>query len=309
MHAGHGHHHTASATTDRRLLGGALALILALMAGEVAAGLAARSLALVSDAAHLLTDAAALVLALVAMRLAVRPPRGGYTYGLRRAEILSAQANGLSLLLLAVWLAVEAVRRLVHPPAVHGGLVLATALAGVVVNLAASLLIARADRDSLNVQGAFQHILTDLYAFLATALAGLVILLSGFSRADGIATLVVAALMVRSGVGLLGASGRILLEAAPAGLDPDRLGAALAGVPDVREVHDLHVWQIGAGQPALSAHVLVAPEGDCHHTRRALEGLLHDRYGIRHTTLQVDHAPGELLQIDRGPNGQQRPTH
>ena len=300
----HGHHHGPSGTADRRLLGGALALIVALMAGEVVAGLTARSLALLSDAAHLLTDAAALVLALVAMRLAVRPPRGGYTYGLRRAEILSAQANGLTLLLLAAWLVVEAVRRLVSPPLVHGGLMLATALAGAAVNVAATVLISRADRHSLNVQGAFQHILTDLYAFLATAVAGLVIVLTGFGRADGIATLLVAALMVRSAVGLLRASGRILLEAAPAGLDPQRLGVALAAVPGVREVHDLHVWQIGSDQPALSAHVLVAADRNCHDTRRALEDLLHDGYGIRHTTLQVDHAGGDLLQIGQPPSQQ-----
>jgi cobalt-zinc-cadmium efflux system protein len=307
----HGHHHGPTGTADRRLLGGALALIVALMAGEVVAGLVARSLALLSDAAHLLTDAAALVLALVAMRLAVRPPRGGYTYGLRRAEILSAQANGLTLLLLAVWLAVEAVRRLVSPAEVRGGLMLATAVAGAVVNVAATWLISRADRHSLNVQGAFQHILTDLYAFLATAVAGLVIVLTGFGRADGVATLLVAALMVRSAVGLLRASGRILLEAAPAGLDPQRLGVALAAVPGVREVHDLHVWQIGSDQPALSAHVLVAADRNCHETRRALEDLLHDGYGIRHTTLQVDHAGGDLLQIGQPPGqppGQQSPA-
>ena len=303
----HGHNHAPSGTADRRLLAAALALILALMAGEVVAGLLAHSLALLSDAAHLLTDAAALVLALVAMRLAVRPPRGGYTYGLRRAEILSAQANGLSLLLLAVWLVVEAVRRLIHPALVHGGLMLSTAVAGALVNVAATWLIARADRRSLNIQGAFQHILTDLYAFLATAVAGLVIVLGGFDRADGIATLVVAALMVRSAAGLLRSSGRILLEAAPAGLDPHRLGEALAGVPGVREVHDLHVWQIGSDQPALSAHVLVAADRNCHDTRRALEDLLHDGYGIRHTTLQVDHAGGDLLQIGH-PRSQQQPA-
>ena len=307
MGDGHGHHHGPTGNADRRLLAAALALIVALMAGEVVAGLVARSLALLSDAAHLLTDAAALVLALVAMRLAVRPPRGGYTYGLRRAEILSAQANGLTLLLLAVWLAVEAVRRLVSPLSVHGGLVLATALAGAAVNVAATVLISRADRRSLNIQGAFQHILTDLYAFLATAVAGLVIVLTGFSRADGVATLLVAALMVRSAVGLLRASGRILLEAAPPGLDPQTLGSVLAAVAGVREVHDLHVWQIGSDQPALSAHVLVAADRNCHDTRRALEDLLHDGYGISHTTLQVDHAGGDLLQIGQPP-GQQSPA-
>src|SRR5437763_296436 len=199
MTAHHHHRHGATAGGDRRWLSAALALIASFMAVEVVIGLLAHSLALISDAAHMLTDAASLGLALVAMRLAARPPRGGYTYGLKRAEILSAQANGLTLLLLAAVLVYHAVLRLVHPPAVAGGVVLATALAGVVVNLIATALLGRADRTSLNVQGAFQHILTDLYAFAATALAGLVVLTTGFSRADGLASLIVVLLMVRAG--------------------------------------------------------------------------------------------------------------
>ncbi|MBO0867154.1 MAG: cation transporter [Micromonosporaceae bacterium] len=291
-----------------RSLGAALALLLAYMAVEVVLALAAGSLALLSDAAHMLTDAAALALALFAMRLAARPPRAGFTYGLRRAEILSAQANGLVLLLLAGWLGYEAVRRLVHPPTVVGGVVLGTALAGVAVNVAATWLLSRANRTSLNVEGAFQHILTDLYAFVATALAGLVILLTGFGRADGIATLVVVVLMVRAAVGLLRDSGRILLEAAPAGLRPEALGGRLAAVDGVAEVHDLHIWEIASGQPALSAHVLVAPEYDCHAARRQMEALLREEYRIAHTTLQVDHAQSDLLQIRRAQPGPPRPS-
>ena len=192
--------------TDHRRLWIALCLILLLMAVEVVAGIAAGSLALLSDAAHMLTDAAAIALALFAGHLAKRPPRGGYTYGLRRAEILSAQANGATLLALAAVIAFEAVRRLIDPPSVEGGLVIAVALAGVAVNLAATWVLAGADRDSLNVEGAFQHILTDLFAFIATAIAGAVILLTGFGQADGIAALIVAALMPR------GAQGPIKLE-------------------------------------------------------------------------------------------------
>jgi cobalt-zinc-cadmium efflux system protein len=300
----HGHPHGPVAGGDRRYLSGALALIVAFMAAEVVVGLVASSLALLSDAAHMLTDAVSLVLALVAMRLAARPPRGGYTYGLKRTEILSAQANGLTLLLLAAWLTIEAVRRLIHPAPVVGTLVLATAVVGIGVNLLAGWLISRANRRSLNIEGAFRHIVTDLYAFLATALAGLVIVLTGLRRADGAATLVVALLMVKAGLELLAASGRILLEAAPAGIDPAQVGARLAAVDTVSEVHDLHVWQITSDQPALSAHVLVVPEGDCHATRRALENLLREEYRITHTTLQVDHAAGGLLQI-----GRPRPPH
>jgi cobalt-zinc-cadmium efflux system protein len=285
-----GHGHAVSAETDRRWPTIALALITVFMAGEVAVGIAARSLALISDAAHMLTDAAAIVLALVAMRLAARPPKGGYTYGLKRAEILSAQANGLTLLLLGGWLAYEAVHRLIDPPPVAGGLVVATAAAGVAVNIAAAWCMSKANRTSLNVEGAFQHILNDLFAFIATLVAGLVMVFTGFTRADAIASLIVVALMAVAGVRLLRDSGRILLEAAPAGIDVDAVGAQLAGVPAVVEVHDLHLWQITSGQAALSAHVIVADHADCHTIRTALQALLRERHGINHTTLQVDHA-------------------
>jgi cobalt-zinc-cadmium efflux system protein len=283
------HEHGSAPSADARWLSGALALILAFMAGEVVAGLAAHSLALISDAAHMLTDAASIVLALVVMRLAARPARGSYTYGLKRTEILSAQANGLTLLLLALWLTYEAIRRLIEPPEVEGGLVVITAIVGIVVNIAAAWSISKANRSSLNVEGAFQHILTDLYGFIATALAGVVVLTTGFARADAIASLVVVALMVRAGVGLVRESGRIFLEAAPAGMDPDALGDSLVALPRIDEIHDLHVWQITSGEVALSAHVLVEPGADCHGLRRDLEKVLATDYQITHTTLQVDH--------------------
>jgi cobalt-zinc-cadmium efflux system protein len=287
----HGHSHGPAPGADPRWLSGALALILAFMAGEIAAGLAAHSLALISDAAHMLTDAAAIALVLVTARLAARPAAGGYTYGLKRTEIMSAQANGITLVLLAAWLGYSAIRRLVTPPAVSGGAVLGVALAGVAVNVAAALLIARAGgRGNLAVAGAFRHILTDLYAFVATAAAGLVIVLTGFDRADAIATLVVVVLMLHAGYGLIRDSGRIFLEAAPAGLDPAAVGAAMAARPHVAEVHDLHIWEISSGLPAASAHVLVAPGYDCHAVRADLEAFLSGVYGITHATLQVDHA-------------------
>jgi cobalt-zinc-cadmium efflux system protein len=288
------HAHGPAAGADARWLSGALALILAFMAGEVVAGLAAHSLALISDAAHMLTDAASIALVLITARLAARPPTGGYTYGLKRTEILSAQANGITLVLLAIWLGYSAIRRLVTPPHVAGGPVLAVALAGVAVNLAAAALIARAGADggrrSLNLAGAFKHVVTDLYAFAATAVAGAVILATGFARADAIATLVVVALMLHAGYGLIRDSGRIFLEAAPADLSPAAVGAAMAARPHVSEVHDLHIWEITSGQPAASAHVLVAPGEDCHAVRADLEAFLSGEYGITHATLQVDHA-------------------
>ncbi|HEX2161392.1 MAG TPA: cation diffusion facilitator family transporter [Thermoleophilaceae bacterium] len=296
------HAHGIPREGDGRRLWIALGLILALMAGEVVAGIVAGSLALLSDAAHMLTDAAAIALALFAARLAARPPRGGYTYGLRRAEILSAQANGATLLALAAVIGFEAVRRIADPPSVEGGLVLVVALVGVAVNVLATWVLAGANRDSLNVEGAFQHILTDLFAFIATAVAGAVILTTGFGQADGIAALIVAALMTRAGWGLLRDSGRILLEGSPRGIDPNQIAQALADEPDVVGVHDLHVWEVTSGFPALTAHVLLEPDCDCHQRRRDFEAMLHDRFGIDHTTIQVDHAHAEQgpIELERG---------
>jgi cobalt-zinc-cadmium efflux system protein len=295
------------------------------------------ALALISDAAHMLTDAASIALVLVTARLAARPPTGGYTYGLKRTEIMSAQANGITLVLLAAWLGYTAIRRLLSPTAVDGGTVLVVALVGVAVNVAATLLIARASGrsrsghghsghghsghghsghnghsgegppQSLNVTGAFKHIITDLYAFAATAVAGLIIVLTGFVRADAIATLIVVVLMLHAGAGLIRDSGRIFLEAAPAGLDPAAVGAAMAARRNVTEVHDLHIWEITSGLPAASAHVLVAPGEDCHAVRADLEAFLGSQYGITHATLQVDHAV--LVDHPPGPGGPDPAQH
>src|SRR5438067_2496096 len=275
-----GHDHAVSADTDSRKLAIALVLIAGLMAVEIAIGVIAHSLALLSDAGHMLTDAGAIGLSLVAIRLAARPAKGAMTFGLRRVEILSAQANGVTLLVLAGFIVYEAIHRLVSPPEVRAGLILAVALAGVAVNLAATWTLASANRRSLNIEGSFQHIVTDLYAFAGTAIAAVVILATGFDRADPIASLFVAALMLRSAYGLLKASGRVFLEAAPEGLDPNEIGRLLVGQPGVVEVHDLHVWEVTSGFPALSAHVLVGRETDCHGTRRALEAALHEHFDI-----------------------------
>jgi cobalt-zinc-cadmium efflux system protein len=288
MHDHEHHLHTHVRTDDARRLTLALALILGLMAAEVVAGILASSLALLSDAAHMLTDAGAIALALFAARLARRPAGGGFTFGFRRAEILSAQLNGATLVALAVVIVWEGIRRLADPPEVDGLVVLVVALVGIVVNLAATLVLAGADRRSLNIEGAFQHVLTDLFAFIATAVAGAVVLLTDFSRADGIAALVVAALMLRSGYGLLRDSGRVLLEASPRDLDPEEIGNVLAGQNHVVEVHDLHVWEVTSGFPAISAHVTVRAGCDTQAHRRQLADLLRERFGVTHSTLQVE---------------------
>jgi cobalt-zinc-cadmium efflux system protein len=287
---GHGHEHGIASDADRRWLMVALGLISTFMAGEVVVGLLSGSLALLSDAAHMVTDAGAIALALVTMRLATRAPSGAYTYGLKRAEIFSAMANGVTLLVLALWLCATAVPRLIHPPSVSGLPVLVTALIGIVVNLLATLALGRASRESLNVRGAYLHVLTDLASFVATAIAGLIVLVTGYSRADTIATALVIGLMVHAGIGLVRDSGRVFLEAAPAGIDPAAIGTRLAEIPGIAEIHDLHVWQITSGEPAISAHILVSEKCDCHPVCTEVEQLLHGVYKIQHTTIQVDHA-------------------
>ena len=298
-HAGHGHAHTE----DSRRLTIALVLLLAFMVGEVVVGILADSLALLADAAHMLTDAGAIALALFAARLARRPPEGGFTFGYRRAEILSAQLNGATLVGLGALIGVEGIRRLVEPPDVEGAAVLIVAVVGIAVNLVATLVLSGANRRSLNVEGAFQHVLNDLFAFIATAVAGAVILLTDFGRADGIAALLVAGLMLYSGVGLLRESGRVLLEAAPRDLDPVEIGNALAAEHHVVEVHDLHVWEVTSGFPALSAHVTVRSGCDTQAHRRQLAELLRERFGITHSTLQVEtlhEGPLKIAPLQRG---------
>ena len=294
-HARGGHHtHLPSGTADGRYLGGALALIVAYMIGEIVAAVLAGSLALLADAGHMLTDAAALGLSMWALRLAARPAAGAMTYGFKRAEILSALANGVTLVAISVVVTVEAVRRLVHPAAVDGPTVIAVAAAGVVVNAAATLVLARADRTSLNIAGAFAHLATDAWAFAATLAAGIAIVTTGFERADAIASLLAVALMLRAGLGLLRSSGRVLLEGAPEGVDLDELRSHLLALPQVTAVHDLHAWSVTSDLPAVSAHVVVSD--DCFAEGRSprlldeLQACLAGHFDVTHSTFQIEPA-------------------
>ena len=307
--------HGPDRSADIGRLGTGLALVVGFMVAEVVCGLAAHSLALLSDAAHMLTDAAALALSLLAARLTLRPARGAMTFGLGRAEILSAQANGLTMLLLGGLILYGGVEHLLHPPKVEAGVVLIVALVGVVVNLVVVRVLgghghghghvghdhggAHPGHDhgparSLNMEGSLAHLATDLFGFAATAAAAGVILLAGWRRADAVASLLIAAVMVVGGWPLLRAAVRVMMEAAPSGLDPEGIGRAMAVHPGVAEVHDLHVWEVTSGFPALSAHVVVVAGVDCHEIRHELAELLADRYGVSHTTLQVEHAQAPL---------------
>ncbi len=304
QHAGHRHGRRArdagdsgngrpgSGEADRRWLSAALAVIVAFMVAEVVVGLAVGSLALLTDAGHMVTDAAALAVVIMASRISQRPARGAYTYGFTRIDAVSAQANGIALLLLAIWFVVAAVRRLQAPPDVQGTAVLVVALIGIGVNLLAVLLAGKANRGGLNVRGALAHLVNDLWAFVATAVAGLVIVLTGWTRADALASLVVAALMVHAGLGLVRSAGRVFLEAAPDGSDPAWIGQSMAAVAGVTEVHDLHVWDLGAGEPALSAHLVIDASFDCHEVARGVRLVLADSHRIGHATLQADHEHG-----------------
>jgi cobalt-zinc-cadmium efflux system protein len=299
----HGHHHShdLQADADRRYLTIALILIVGFMSFEVVVGILAHSLALLSDAGHMLTDAGALLMSVLVIRLVQRPSGGHYTYGLRRAEVLSGQANGAVLLVLGALVIYEAIWRLFRPPDVAGVLVTSVAAVGILINVIAAWVLAKANRQSLNVEGSFQHIVTDLYAFIGTFVAGVVILTTGFDRADPIASLFVAGLMIRSGWLLQRKSIRVLLESAPEDLMPMDIGWAMANAEHVSEVHDLHLWELAPGHPVLTAHVLVAPKIDCHAVRRSLEQMLATRFNVQHTTLQVDHARQPFIEIARSP--------
>ena len=288
------HTHGVSAGADTRYLAVALVLVVGFMLVEVVAAVLSGSLALLADAGHMLTDAGAIGIALWAIRLAARPPRGPWTFGWKRAEILSAAGNGTTLLVVSAVIGYEAVRRLLDPPPVQGGPVLVVALLGVLVNVAAAWVLARANRSSLNVEGAFQHILSDLYGFIATVAAGAVILLTGYTRADAVASLVVVALMLRAAWGLLRDSGRILLEAAPEGVDLDQVRAHLLSDRHVLDVHDLHVWTVTSDLPALSAHIVI--DDGCFHDGHApalldrLQRCLVGHFDVEHSTFQFERA-------------------
>jgi len=290
---GHGHDHGIAADADRRYLLAALALLVAYMIGEVVVAILSDSLALLSDAGHLLTDAGAIAIALWAMSLAARPATGSWTFGWKRAEILSALGNGVTLLVIGAVVAVEAIRRLVSAhPDVRGWPVLVTALVGVVVNVAAAWLMARANRSSLNVEGAYQHVLTDLYGFLGTAIAAVVILTTGWAEADAIASLLVAALMLRAGWGLLTASGRVLLEAAPTGTSPDDIRHHLLEMEHVLDVHDLHVWTVTSDLPSISAHLVIDDscftDGHAPQILDRVQECLGGHFDVEHSTFQLE---------------------
>jgi len=294
---GHAHDHRGASL---RVLVVVLALTAAFAAVEVVGGVLTGSLALVADAGHMLSDTLAIGLAVVAIGMARRPSTPRRSFGFQRAEIIAAFVNGLTLLLVGGWIVWEAVQRFREPPEIEGGWMLVVALVGLGVNSVAAAILARSGRESLNVEAVFRHVLADLLGSAGVIVAALVVLGTGWTLVDPIVSLAIAALIAASAWGVLRDSTGILMEATPSGVDPDAIAGAIVEVTGVASVHDLHVWRITSGFDALSAHVLVGRGEDCHQRRRDIEQVLRDRFGITHTTLQVDHdSSGNLIELRR----------
>jgi cobalt-zinc-cadmium efflux system protein len=290
----HSHHGAGGMTAeaDRRALIVALCLLVAFMVFEVIAAVAADSLVLLADAGHMLVDVGAIAGSLVAIHLAARPETRSHTYGLKRAEILAAAGNALALIVVSAMVAFEAVSRLLHPTQVDGAVLVWVAAVGIAVNLVATATLARANRRSLNVEGAFRHVLTDLYGFIGTMVAGIVIMATGFSRVDPIASLIVVALMLKAAAQLLGPAVHILLEATPEDIDLDEVRRHLLELPEVRSVHDLHAWTLTSSLPMFTAHVVVSDEcfssGEAGRVLDHLQECLAGHFDVAHSTLQLE---------------------
>src|SRR5215208_3965271 len=304
LHEGHSHgggeHSHGGGSQKARALATALAITLTYTVAEVIGGLITGSLALLADAGHMLSDNFSFGLALFAFWLSAKPPSPERSFGYKRAEILAALVNGVTLVAISILIFYEAYRRFQEPPEILGGPMLAVAVTGIVVNIAGVLILSRSGGESLNVQGALRHVLADAAGSAGAIAAATVIVLTGWSYADPLISILIGLLVLGSSWGLLRDSVNVLLEEAPRGIDVERVGRKMAEAEGVEEVHDLHVWTITSGFPALSAHVLVGQSEDCHARRRELEDLLAREYGISHTTLQVDHV-GDHESETHGP--------
>ncbi|MGK2956525.1 MAG: cation diffusion facilitator family transporter [Solirubrobacterales bacterium] len=299
----HGHSHGPGAHrgTDRRALLIAAGLTATFMVVEAVGGLVTGSLALIADAGHMLSDSFSLFLALGAVMLAARPATSRRTFGFNRAEILAALVNGILLVVVSIWVIYEAIRRLGDPVEILGGEMLVIAVLGLLINLIAARVLFKAGGESLNVKAALRHVIADVAGSIGVIVAAGIIVTTGWEQADAIVSILISVLIAASAWSVLRESVDVLLEAAPRGMSTEEIGYAMAAVLTVEEVHDLHVWQITSGFPMLSAHVLVGAGEDCHGARREIEKLLHERFEIDHTTLQVEHSPSkEPLNIDCG---------
>jgi cobalt-zinc-cadmium efflux system protein len=288
-HRGHSHGENPQ---NRRALAAALAITAAYTVAEVIGGLITGSLALLADAGHMLSDNFSLGLALFAFWLSAKPPTPDRSFGFKRAEILAALVNGVTLVAISIWIFYEAYRRFQDPPEILGGWMMAVAVMGLFVNVAAAWVLVRSEAESLNLQGALRHNLADLAGSAGVIAAALVYV-------DPIISVLIGFLVLASSWKLLRDSVSILLEQSPPGMDAEEVGRKMVSVGGVEDVHDLHVWTITSGFPALAAHVLVGNDEDCHERRRELEKMIYREFGIEHTTLQVDHVGDHAAEDKR----------
>jgi cobalt-zinc-cadmium efflux system protein len=291
---GHGHSHASvtAAGGQRRRLALVLALTVAVLVAEVVGAFLSGSLALLADAGHVATDAAGIALALGAVTLSQRPARGRRTFGWQRVEILAAVANGLLLVAVAGYVLVEAVRRIGDPPDIQSGLMLGVATIGLLVNLVSLAVLHRGRRESLNIRGAYLEVLADALGSVAVIAAAVLILTTGWTLADALASVLIGVLVLPRAWHLLREALDVLLEAAPRGVDMDDVRAHILGVDGVLDVHDLHTWTITSGQPVLSAHVVVTEEAlTAGHGGRVLDALcecLGEHFDVEHCTFQLE---------------------
>ena len=298
----HQHEHLdARRAANRRRMLAALAINAAMLAATIIGGIAAHSLALLADGGHIASDVGAIGIALLAARLASVAPTETRTFGLQRTEVLGALVNGVALVIVAALIVFEAIARFSDPPDVGGVGVVALGVVGLAGNAAATAVLFAGEREDLGLEAILRHSFGDALSSLGVVVAGAVVLATGWNAADPVASLLIAGLIAASSWRLLKEPIDVLLESAPRGLDVRGLGEALAGDRDVVEVHDLHVWTVTPGFPALSAHVVVCRECDRDLVRRRLERLLDEHFGIHHTTLQVVRGVDteDLIQVER----------
>jgi cobalt-zinc-cadmium efflux system protein len=297
---GHAHGRAHSPSSSSPALWRAFGLTSSVLIIEAVGGLLTGSVALLADAGHMLTDAGALGIALFAAWAATRPRGPRHSFGYGRAEVLAALLNGLLLGGVSVGVGFESFERLGAPREVQALPMLGIAVVGLAANLLSGLFLMRSARDNLNVRAAFYHVATDALGSVAAIAASAAILLFGWHSADAVAGLAIAVLLVWSGVRLMRESVHILLEGAPYHLDLEQIAQRVRAVPGVARIHDLHIWTVGSGFPAMSAHVDLAPGADPEVVRRAVHRLLHQEYAVAHTTIQTESAP-PLLQVDGPP--------
>ncbi len=306
MHGPGGHSHTLDTrrADSRRRMWIALAINVGMLVAEAVGGVITGSLAVLADAGHVLSDVGSIALALFAARLATLPAAGRRTFGYQRSEVLAALVNGLTLVAVSVVITVEAIGRFSDPPSIEAGGVLGLGLLGLAGNVAATLVLARGQREDINLEGVLRHSAADALGSIGVVVAGAFVLLGGSDIVDPIVSLLIAALVFASSWRLIKEPFDVLMESAPADLDVEGMGRAICGIEGVSSVHDLHVWTVTSGFGAVAAHVVVAQGADRDLIRRELEFTLHDRFGIEHTTLQIEEeAEQGLLHVDNAPGG------